>query len=65
MNEKRKPRCRLVGENGNIFNLVGIASRVLKKAGMREEAKEMQEKVFQSGSYDEALQIIMEYVDVE
>lgn len=60
-----KPRCKLVSENGNIFNLMGIASRTLKKAGLNEEAKEMTERIFKSESYDKALQIIMEYVDAE
>lgn len=59
-----KPECRLVGENGNIFNLIGIASATLKRHGMREAAAEMSERVFASGSYDEALRIIAEYVDV-
>jgi len=58
-----KPRCKLVGENGNIFNLVAIASRVLKDAGLRKEAKDMQDRVFASHSYDEALVIICEYVE--
>ncbi len=31
-----KPKCKLVGENGNIFDLMGIASRTLKKAGLNE-----------------------------
>lgn len=60
-----KPKVRLIGENGNIFNLLGIASKGLKKEGQYEQAKEMSEKVFGCGSYDEALQIIMEYVEVE
>jgi hypothetical protein len=60
-----KPICKLVGENGNVFNLIGIASKTLKRAGMVSEADEMKSKCFASGSYDEALQIIMEYVDVE
>ena len=34
-----KPKCKLVGENGNIFNLMGIAARTLKRAGLREEAE--------------------------
>ena len=60
-----KPKCKLVGENGNIFNLMGIASRTLKKAGLKEQAVEMRERIFKSESYDKALQIIMEYVDAE
>lgn len=63
--ETMKPKVKLIGENGNIFNLMGIASRALKEAGMREEAKEMFEKITKSKSYDEALRILMEYVEIE
>ena len=59
-----KPECRLIGEDGNIFNLLGIASRTLKRNGMREEATEMQRRVFDSASYEQALCIIGEYVEV-
>ena len=45
-NKKTKPNCPLVGQDGKIFNLVGIASRVLKRNGMSSEASEMTEKVF-------------------
>lgn len=61
-----KPVAKLVGENGNIFNLLGIASRALKHEGMKEEAEEMFSRVTtEARSYDEALQIIMDYVEVE
>ncbi len=61
-----KPKCKLIGEDGNIFNLMGIASRVLKSAGMKTEAEEMIKKITtEAKSYDEALGIIMKYVDVE
>lgn len=59
-----KPDCPLIGENGNIYNLVGIASRTLKRNGLSDEASEMREKVFGSGSYEEALGIIGEYVNI-
>ena len=59
-----KPECKLIGENGNIFNLVGIASRTLKRNGMDAEADEMRERVFSSGSYEEALCAIADYVEV-
>lgn len=36
-----KPKVKLVGQDGNIFNILGIASRALKKAGYTDEAKEM------------------------
>lgn len=59
-----KPDCPLIVENGNIYNLVGIASRTLKRNGLSDEASEMAEKVFGSGSYEEALGIIGEYVNI-
>lgn len=60
-----KPRCKLIGENGNIFNLMGIASRVLKRAGLKQEAAEMIDRIQNCGSYHEALGVILEYVDAE
>ena len=63
-NKHTKPDCPLIGENGNIFNLVGIASKTLKRNGLSEEASEMTAKVFKSGSYEEALGIIGEYVNI-
>ena len=46
-----KPDCPLIGQDGNIFNLVGIASRTLKAHGMPEQAKEMAGRVFSCDSY--------------
>lgn len=45
MNKKIKPDCPLIGQDGNIFNLMGIAARTLKNNDMREEAAEMQKRV--------------------
>jgi hypothetical protein len=60
-----KPICRLIGENGNIFNLIGLAARALKEAEQHEKATEMTGRVMKASSYDEAIRIIMEYVEVE
>ena len=43
--EKVKPDCALIGQDGNIFNLLGIASHTLKQNGMADEAKEMCSRV--------------------
>ena len=60
-----KPKCRLIGENGNIFNLMGIVSRTLKEAGEPEKADEMVKRITtEAESYDHALAILMEYVDI-
>ena len=64
VNATQKPDCPLIGEDGNIFNLMGIASRTLRDHGMDEQAKEMTARIRKSGSYDEALNIIGEYVNI-
>jgi len=61
----KKPKVRLVGEDGNIFNLMGITAKALKKAGLEKEKKEMMDKIIRARSYNEALQIIEKYVEVE
>jgi hypothetical protein len=61
----KKPEAKLIGENGNIFNLMGIARRALLKAGQDKQAAEMTERIKSTAeSYDEALAIIWEYVEV-
>ena len=62
-----KPTCKLIGENGNIFNLMGIASRALKENGSPDQAEEMRKRIIggEAGNYDEVLRIIMEYVEIE
>lgn len=62
--EKQKPDCKLIGEDGNVFNLLGIASRTLRQNGMAEQAVEMRDRVCSSGSYGEALCIIGDYVNI-
>ena len=36
MAEKEKPMCPIIGANGNIFNILGIASRTLKEYSQEE-----------------------------
>lgn len=63
-NKRNKPDCKLIGEDGNIFNLMAGAIKTLRENGLSEEAKEMRERITSSGSYDEALCIIGEYVNI-
>ncbi len=62
--KQTKPNCPLIGQDGNIFNLVGIAAKTLKRNGLSSEASKMTERVFNSGSYEEALGIIGEFVNI-
>lgn len=59
-----KPECALIGEDGNIFNLVSKAKKTLKRDKQFENAEELQNRVLASESYDEAIQIIMDYVEI-
>ena len=61
---RQKPDCPLIGQDGNIFNLMGIASRTLRENGMAEEAKQMQREIIQCKSYDAALNVIGQYVNI-
>ena len=60
-----KPKVQLTGEDGNMFSIIGRCSKALKRVGQTKEAKEMVAKVYASKSYDEALGIIADYVEVE
>lgn len=60
----RKPECKLIGEDGNIFNLLAITRRTLLINNMYNESIEVVRRVTSSKSYDEALRIIGEYVEI-
>lgn len=56
---------QLVGGDGNIFSILGRASRLLRENEQPDQAKEMTDRVYQSKDYHEALSIISEYVETE
>ena len=60
-----KPKMNLLGEDGNIYAILGRASRLLRQNGQSNEAEQMYFRVTSSSSYDEALHIISEYVETE
>ena len=59
------PKMKLLGEDGNIFAIMGRASRLLKDIGQSDKAKEMCDRVISCDSYQKALNIISEYVETE
>ena len=59
-----KPNCPLIGQDGNIFNLMAIASRTLREHDMAEQATEMCERIRNCGNYYSALGVIGEYVNI-
>lgn len=60
-----RPAMKLAGQDGNIYAILGRASRLLRRSGMEAQAKEMADRVFHSGSYVQALNIVSEYVQTE
>ena len=65
MQMTQRPKMHLIGQDGNIFAIMGRASRLLKNAGQSDKAKEMCDRVTASQSYSEALNIVSEYVETE
>ena len=63
--QAQKPRMRLIGQDGNIFSILGRASRLLRQNGQGKQAEEMFRRVQESGDYYKALNIISEYVQTE
>lgn len=61
---RKKPDCELIGRNGNISDLLGIAYRTLRENGMEKEAARMFERVTNCNSHYRALSIIGEYVNI-
>ena len=61
---ERKPICKLVGTDGNVFSVIGKVSSTLKKVGLATQASEFTAKAFQAENYDEILRLVMEYVEV-
>ncbi len=63
MTVKKKPDAKILNQDGNIFNLQGIAYKSLVKNGMKEDAELMLDLVSKSSSYSEALMILMKFVN--
>lgn len=52
------------GESGNIFYVLGMAYSVLLAENRRVDAQKMGNRVWNSESYEDALNIIGEYVEL-
>ena len=60
-----KLKVKLLGEDGNIFTLIGIVSKAMLTNKVDIEIiKKFQEEATKSTDYNEALQVIMKYVDI-
>jgi len=66
----RKPKhpgieVQLSGEDGNVFNLIGTASKAARRAGVpRAEIAAFEAEVMAAESYDHALRVIAAWFEV-
>lgn len=57
-------QVKVIGEDSNIFNLLGLVTKELKRNGYRKLAKDLPPQIFESESYDKALTILDRYVEL-
>lgn len=63
MEQNKLPRCPLIGADGNIFNVFGLAQRTLRNNGMGDKVEEMLTRAKAPGNdYHMALGVVFEYV---
>lgn len=60
-----KPSVQIVGEDGNVFSIIGRVRKALKRAGQADKAEEFTTRATSAGSYDEVLGMLDDYVEVE
>lgn len=59
------PVCCLIGTDGNVFAIIGKVQCTLREAGQPERAAAFVARAFQSRSYDEVLQLCLDFVEVQ
>jgi len=62
---KHRPRVKLIGEDGNAFNILGICRQAAKDANWTDEQWTEFEAHATDGDYNRLLQIVMEHFEVE
>lgn len=61
---KAQLQIDLNGSDGDIFVVIGRAAEILKQNEQRDKANEMKNRVIKQKSYDDALKVINEYVEI-
>jgi len=59
-----KPKLKIIGTDGNVFSILGLASKAGRKAGWDKEKVDKFLAECMSGDYDNALRTCMEHFDV-
>jgi len=59
-----KPKCKLVGIDGNAYAVMSAVKKALTSAGMQDKIKPFLREAM-SGDYVNLLRVVHDYVDVE
>jgi hypothetical protein len=61
---EHRPRVKLIGEDGNVMGVIGRTRRALFAAGADQEYVTKYTQEAMSGTYDNALMVTINYVEV-
>lgn len=64
MNDTKKPRLKLSGEDGNAFFILGRARKTARQAGWTDEQWELVANEAMAGDYNHLLQTMVKHFDV-
>lgn len=59
-----KPKCKLVGNDGNVYSIIARVCLTLERAKLRDKVREFKLKAFKCKSYDEVLELCTVYVEI-
>lgn len=63
--EIERPVVKLIGQDGNALNIIGLCKQAARKAGWSKERVDAIVKDMMSGDYNHLLYVAMEHFDVE
>lgn len=61
----RRPPCKLIGTDGNVFSIIGRVRRALEQDDQSDRAREFVKQALESNSYDAVLALCFEYVEID
>jgi hypothetical protein len=61
---KERPKVKLIGQDGNVFFILGSVAKALKKAGADKEYIDQYLNKAMDGDYNHVIGTTMEYVDI-
>jgi hypothetical protein len=61
----KKPTVKLIGEDGNAFNIIGICKRAAMKAKWSDEKWKAVQDELMSGNYNNLLRVASEHFNIK